>query len=92
MGTPRGLKHRCRPYSVVEGLAGWLARTWGQTLVYLKAAKRFDIFKVCVIVVLVLVLVVTLRLIFTFENSVKVLVPGRKDKNLPPTLYGLVWD
>lgn len=34
----------------MEDLAGWLARMWDQTLVYLKATKLFNICKVFVFV------------------------------------------
>lgn len=50
MGIPRGLKYECHPCSVMEDLAGWLARMWDQTLVYLKATKLFNICKVFVFV------------------------------------------
>lgn len=61
--SPEGL-YGCHPFSVMEGLAEWLAGKQGQTLVYLKATKLVNIFKVFV----VLFLFLTLKLIFTFEN------------------------
>lgn len=61
--SPEGL-YGCHPFSVMEGLTEWLARKQGQTLVYLKATKLFNIFKVFVVLFLFLML----KLIFTFEN------------------------
>lgn len=83
MGVPRGLRYGCHPCSVMGDLAGWSARIWGQTLISLKASKLFDVFKVVVVVVVVLFLFM-LRLIFTFENSIKALVPGGRTKISQP--------